>query len=121
MSNTFEIAVALDPTAVREATHRQLEGHKFRLVWTDEWHAVAERGSTAGAFFGGVMTPHYKLDVQLMTGPDGSTIVRLSRDARTFTGSLTARMRVDKEIQHVSEELVAGFGSMGVLKGSRAA
>jgi hypothetical protein len=113
----FDVIVTGDPAHVRAAAFQALEARKFRFTWLSEWSAIAERGNAVGNALAGALAPYYSIDVAIMAGHPGQTIVRFSQSNSGWAGGLVGVSKVKKNFEALRTELVGAFQQQGTLVG----
>lgn len=116
---SVDLAVRVPPDEARAAAVGELSRLGFCTNFTDPWHGVAERGSKGMNVAFGAMSQYFRIDVHLLTGPNGETVIRLLR-AKTgyFTGGgLVGRSRTATTFRQVVYDLEQGFQQRGLLLG----
>ena len=118
-AESVDLAVRVPPDEAREAAVAELTRLGFTVAFTDAWHGVAERGSKGMNVAFGAMAQYFRIDVHLLVGPGGETLIRLIR-AKTgyFTGGgLVGKSRTATTFRQVVYDLEQGFRQRGLLLG----
>jgi hypothetical protein len=114
----FDVYIHGDPSQVRTVAVQALEGRGFRFTWTDDWHALAEKGSKVGNALGGALAQYYAIEVQVMAGPQpGQSIVRFTQGNTGWMGGAIGASRVKKAYGTLRDEFVGWFHQQGLLAG----
>jgi hypothetical protein len=118
----FELLLSGDPTRAKATVEQALEQRRFRLTWTDEWTATAERGNKVANALLGAFAQYFKVHVAVRAAPEaGRSIVRIDRGSRGYMGGAIGASRTNKNLQTLFDELQATFGAAGVLEGALSA
>lgn len=110
-----DLTLRVTPQQARDAVARELTARGFRLHFTDDWNAVAEKGTKAGNVVLGGWAQYFRFTVQILSGAEGTTIVRLLRDPVGYWGGVMGRARVSGTFKTVVNDLVTAFHSQGLL------
>jgi hypothetical protein len=114
---SFDVIIAGDATHVRTAAVQALEARKFRFTWHDEWHALAERGSKVGNALGGGFAQYFAIEVAVMVGQAGQTIVRFTQGNTGWMGGALGASKVKKNYNSLRDEFAGWFHQQGLLVG----
>jgi hypothetical protein len=106
-----------DPQRAKATTQQALEARKFSLAWSDDWTAIAERGSKVANALAGAFAQYFKVGVAIRSGTDGNSIVRLDKLNTGWMGGAVGAARTTKNLALLRDELAATFQSAGVLVG----
>ena len=113
----IDFLVVGDPATARATAIRALEERKFQLSWSDEWSAIAERGSRAANVLVGALAQYFKVGVRLMSTAPGETVVRIERLTSGWTGGAIGASRTKRNMASLRTELESIFQTAGVLRG----
>jgi hypothetical protein len=106
-----------DPGMARATAEQALASRKFRVTWSDEWSAVAERGSKTANLLVGALAQYFKVGVRLMAAEPGETTVRIERLTTGWRGGAIGASRTKSNFTSLRTELEATFSAAGVLRG----
>lgn len=112
-----DLTVSTDPSSARQAVGGYLEQDGFRLEWRSEWAATAERGSATKQVFLGAFAEYFKFGFSVFSAPDGSTVVRLEKQATGWMGGAIGASRAKKRFDEMRNTLSAFFSQHGQLVG----
>lgn len=115
--DAVSLTVNVDPGTARDTATGVLAALKFRLTWTDEWHAIAEKNSRKKAVWLGGFAPHVKVRVRVFAGGDGSTIVRMDPESLGVIGGVAGIVRTQRAYTNLVEKTTAAFTERGALAG----
>jgi hypothetical protein len=108
-----------DATRARATVAAALEARKFGVTWTDDWHAVAERGSKVANALAGAAAQYMKVLVSLEQGEDpGHTVIRVQKGSSGAMGGVIGVSRTTKNLLTLRDQLSETFQSAGVLVGT---
>lgn len=111
-----EFTLIGDPARARATVAEALTARKFKLAWSDDWTATAERGSKVANALLGAFAQYFKVDVKIRSAPTaGQSIVRVERGSRGFMGGAIGVSRTNKNMRTLHDELHATFQTAGVL------
>jgi len=112
-----DFIVTGDPAIAKATAEQALTSRKFRITWSDDWTATAERGSKVGTFLVGTFAQYFKIGVQLMALQPGETVIRLESQSSGMAGGAIGVARTRNNFASLRTELEATFGTAGVLRG----
>ena len=104
-----------DPAHARVTVQQALEARTFRLVWADDWTAVAERGNKVANAFAGAAAQYFKVGVAIRSTDGGNSILRVERQPSGWAGGAIGASRTTKNLDQLTQELEAAFGGAGAL------
>ncbi len=110
-----------DPSRAKATVAQALEARKFKLKWSGEWDATAERGNKVANVLLGALAQYFKVDVNVRSAPDGSSIVRVQKSSSGWMGGAIGAMRTKKNFESLHAELDSTFRAAGVLVGEQGA
>lgn len=110
-----DIAIKGDAAAAREAASNALASRKFRLTWSDEWTATAERGNKIANVAFGALAQYFKVGLRIMSGEAGETVVRFERQSKGYMGGAVGAMRTRKNMERLRDELREAFTQQEIL------
>jgi anti-sigma-K factor RskA len=115
-TKSVSFTVMGDAVRARATAEQALEAKRFRITWSDEWNAVAERGSKVANALAGAAAQYMKLLVSLQRGdtPD-HTVIRLEKGSSGAMGGAIGVSRTRKNLLTLRDELAATFQAAGVL------
>lgn len=106
-----------DSSRAKATVSEALAARKFKVDWSDEWTATAERGNKALNVLLGAMAQYFKVGVAVMTAPEGHSIIRIERSSSGWLGGAIGARRTNKNFEALKAELEGVFSQAGVLKG----
>jgi hypothetical protein len=113
----FDFLVIGDPVRARATIEEALVARKFKVKWSDDWTATAERGSKVANALAGALAQYFKVGVHLMSDQPGETTVRIERQSSGWLGGAIGASRTTKNLKALRTELETTFSSAGVLRG----
>lgn len=113
--NTVDFIVAGDATRAKLTVVQALESRKFKLTWTTEWDAVAERGNKVANALAGALAQYFKVEVLVRSAPDGDGVIRIVKSSKGYMGGAIGASRTSKNFDSLAGELEASFRAAGVL------
>jgi hypothetical protein len=113
----IDFLVVGDPTRARATIEEALVARKFKVAWSDDWNAVAERGSKVANAIAGAFAQYFKVGVHLMGAEPGETTVRIERQSSGLMGGALGAARTTKNLNALRTELETTFSGAGVLRG----
>jgi hypothetical protein len=113
----FDVIINGDPAHVRDMAVQALQARKFRFTWHNEWSALAERGSKVGNALGGAMAQYFAIELAVMTGQPGQSIVRFTQGNTGWIGGAIGASRVKKNYATLRDEFAGFFHAQGTLVG----
>lgn len=113
---TINFVVAGDVERAKATAVGALQQRGFRLSWSDQWTATAEKGSKAKtALLGGFSQYiNLKLEVRSTQAPEQS-VIRLTQGSKGFMGGALGVAKTNKARNQLREELSTTFQRAGVL------
>jgi hypothetical protein len=115
----IDFLVVGDPAIARATIEAELVARKFKVAWSDDWTAVAERGSKVANALAGALAQYFKVGVRLMSEQPGETTVRIERQSSGWMGGAIGAARTNKNLAALRTDLEATFSAAGVLRGVR--
>jgi hypothetical protein len=113
----FDFLVVGDPVKARATIEEALVARKFKVKWSDDWTATAERGSKLANAIAGAFAQYFKVGVRLMSAEPGETTVRIERQSSGLMGGAIGASRTTKNMTALRTELESTFSGAGVLRG----
>jgi hypothetical protein len=113
----FDFLVVGDPVRARATIEEALVARKFKVAWSDDWNAVAERGSKVANALAGAFAQYFKVGVHLMSAEPGETTVRIERQSSGMMGGAIGASRTTKNLTALRTDLETTFSAAGVLRG----
>jgi hypothetical protein len=105
-----------DATRARATVAGALEARKFRVNWSDDWNAVAERGNKVANALAGAAAQYMKVLVSLQQGDDpGHTVIRVEKGSSGAMGGAIGVSRTTKNLLTLRDQLTETFQAAGVL------
>jgi hypothetical protein len=115
---SVNLTVVGDAARARATVAQALEARKFQVQWSDDWNAVAERGSKVANAIAGAFAQYMKVLISLHQGEDpGHTIIRINRGNSGAMGGAIGVARTRKNMVTLRDELASTFQAAGVLVG----
>lgn len=115
--NAVEFFVTGDANRAKATVAQALESRKFRLTWSSEWDAVAERGSKVANVLAGAFAQYFKFGLIVRSGPEGQGVIRLDKSSKGYMGGAVGAHRTTKSFDALAADLEATFMAAGVLVG----
>ncbi|GAC1417476.1 MAG: hypothetical protein NVSMB57_12410 [Actinomycetota bacterium] len=112
-----DLTVTGEPSAARDAAVAALQSFKFRIKWTDEWNATAERGNKILNAVAGAIAQYFKVGLRIFTASNGQTVVQLLRESRGAMGGAIGMRRTTKNMERLRDDLAKNFTEKGILMG----
>ena len=117
----FDLQLSGDPARARATAQQALESRKFKLTWSDDWTATAERGNKVANVLAGALAQYFKVEIAVRSVPESdASVVRISRGSRGFMGGAIGVARTNKNMATLFAELQATFSAAGVLQSAEA-
>jgi hypothetical protein len=113
----IDFTVTGDPVRAAATADQALVARKFRVTWQDQWTATAERGSKVANVIAGAAAQYFKVGVRIMSGDQGTTIIRIERQSSGWLGGAIGAARTTKNLERLRAELESTFSEAGVLHG----
>ena len=113
--NAVDFIVAGDANRAKLTVVQALESRKFKLTWSSEWDAVAERGNKVANVLAGALAQYFKVGVLVRTAPDGNGVIRIEKSSKGYMGGVVGASRTSKNFDALAGELEASFRAAGVL------
>jgi hypothetical protein len=115
VAKAVEFVLDGDPAHAKEAAVQALEGRKFRCNWSDDWTAVAERGSKKANMIAGAAAQYFKVGLSVRSADTGHSIVRLEKQSTGLMGGAIGAARTSNNMKKLRDELTETFTQVGVL------
>jgi hypothetical protein len=112
---TINFIIIGEPAAAREVATSVLTSRSFRINWTSEFSATAERGSKVGNALAGALAQYYKVGVSVTAGAPGQTVLRVQQLSSGAMGSVVGVIRTKAAFGALRKELEAALTGAGVL------
>ena len=114
----FNLTVVGDPARAKATAEHALVERRFKVTWSDDWNAVAERGNKLANAVAGAMAQYMKVMVSLHGGPEsGQTVIRLEKASSGAMGGAIGVSRTTKNFTTLQHQLAETFKDAGVLVG----
>ncbi len=113
----IDFLVTGDPARARATAEKALIDRKFKVAWTDDWSATAERGNKALNVVAGALAQYFKVGVRLFAAGPEETTVRVEQLSSGWMGGGIGAIRTRKNMEALRGELEAIFSAAGVLRG----
>lgn len=113
--NAVEFTVAGDAGRAKATVIEALESRKFKLTWSSECDAVAERGNKVANALVGALAQYFKVGLVVRTGPDDNGIIRLEKSSKGYMGGAVGAHRTTKNFDALAADLEGTFRAAGVL------
>ncbi|MDR0198787.1 MAG: hypothetical protein LBI08_03490 [Methanomassiliicoccaceae archaeon] len=114
----YDFLVSGDPAVARDIVYGVLNDQGFTLIKTDEWSAVAERGSSGKSIilgaFAGKKGRHVKLQIKCQSNSEGLAIA-LVQGTSGLSGGLIGKGQADSIYTGIYEAITAAFQDADVL------
>ncbi len=117
-SAIFSVTVLGDSARAKATAEQALVDRRFKVSWTDDWSAIAERGSKVANALAGAMAQYMKVMVSLHAGSEpGHTVIRLQKGSSGAMGGAIGVSRTTKNLSALRDQLAETFRAAGVLVG----
>jgi hypothetical protein len=114
----FSLTVIGDSARAKATAEQALLDRKFKVNWTDDWTAIAERGNKVANALAGAMAQYMKVMVSLHSGNEpGHTVIRLQKGSSGAMGGAIGVSRTTKNLSTLRDQLAETFQAAGVLVG----
>ncbi len=114
----FSLTVVGDSARAKATAEQALVDRQFRVNWTDDWSAIAERGNKVANALAGAMAQYMKVMVSLHTGGEpGHIVIRLQKGSSGAMGGAIGVSRTTKNLSALRDQLAETFQAAGVLVG----
>lgn len=113
--DVVEFIVSGDAARAKATVVEALQQRRFRLKWSGEWDAVAERGNKVLNVLFGAFAQYFKVDVQIRTAPDGNGLIHIDKGSKGYMGGAVGAHRTSKNFDGLAADLQATFANAGVL------
>jgi hypothetical protein len=114
---TVEFIVTGDPAAARTVVVNALEARRFRLGWSDEWQATAQRGQMWLNVLVGAFAQYFKVELKVSSAEQGRSVIRLEKSSSGIMGGAVGVSRANKNLAALRDELSQVFTEQGILVG----
>jgi hypothetical protein len=106
----FEAMVLGDPTGLRDTATSVLGDEGFAIRWRDEWTADAKKGSVPGHSVLGWMAQRFHIDVQIVSGDPGHSLLRVRLRSLGFAfGGVVGLRRSQRMLLNVQSQMIQAF------------
>ncbi len=113
--DAIEFYVTGDAQRAKATVVDALQARKFRLTWSGEWDALAERGSKTKNMLFGAFAQYFKVDVFVRSAPDGTGVIRITKSSKGWMGGAAGLIRTNRNFDALAADLQATFQAAGVL------
>ena len=114
----FHLTVVGEPARAKATAEQALVDRRFKVSWSDDWNAVAERGNKVTNAVAGAMAQYMKVTVSLHRGAEpGQTVIRLEKASSGAMGGVIGVSRTTKNLTTLQSQLAETFQAAGVLVG----
>jgi hypothetical protein len=113
--NAVEFVVTGDANRAKATVIEALESRKFRLTWSSDWDAFAERGNKVANVLAGAFAQYFKFGLTVRSGFEGHSVIRLDKSAKGYMGGAVGAHRTTKNFDALAADLHATFQAAGVL------
>lgn len=113
--DAIEYTVTGDAQRAKATVVEALQSRKFRLTWSGEWDALAERGNKVLNVLFGAFAQYFKIDVLVRSAPDGAGVIRITKSSKGWMGGAIGAHRTKKNFETLAADLQATFQAAGVL------
>jgi len=113
---SIDFTVTGDVERAKATAVDALQGKGFRITWSDQWTATAEKGNkVANAIIGG-FAQYIKMGLEVRSTPTpDQSLIRLVPASKGYMGGALGVMKTKKNSARLREELSAVFQHAGVL------
>lgn len=115
--NAVEFFVTGDANRAKATVIDALVARKFRLTWSTEWDAVAERGNKIANVLAGALAQYFKFGLIVRSGAEGQGVIRIDKSSKGYMGGAIGAHRTTKNFDALAADLEATFTAAGVLVG----
>ncbi len=113
--NAAEFVVLGDAARAKATVADALQSRKFRITWTSEWDAVAERGNKVANALLGAFAQYFKVELTVRSAPDGNGVIRIDKSSKGYMGGAAGAYRTTKNFDGLAADLQGTFQAAGVL------
>ena len=113
--SAVEFFVTGDANRAKATVIEALESRKFRLTWSSDWDAVAERGNKVANVLAGAFAQYFKFTLMVRSGAEEQSVIRLDKAAKGYMGGAVGAHRTTKNFDALAADLEATFLAAGVL------
>ena len=113
--DAIEFVVAGDANRAKATVIEALETRKFKLTWSTDWDAIAERGNKIANALAGAFAQYFKVGLIVRTGPGGQGVIRHDKSSKGYMGGAVGAHRTTKNFDALAADLEATFRAAGVL------
>ncbi|HNJ98001.1 MAG TPA: hypothetical protein PLV13_07740 [Ilumatobacteraceae bacterium] len=117
--NAVEYDLTGDPQRAKATAIQALESRKFKITWSGDWDAVAQRGNVAANLLFGAFAQYFKVGVTVRSGAQGVSVVRIDKSSSGWTGGWLGASRTKRNFESLHAELESTFRTAGVLSAVR--
>jgi hypothetical protein len=116
--SSIDFVVTGDVARAKATAVDALQAKGFRLTWTDEWTATAEKGNKAVNLVLGGFAQYIKMGLEVRsTGTPDQSLIRLVQSSKGYMGGALGVAKTNKNRARLRDELGAVFNQAGVLVG----
>jgi hypothetical protein len=113
---SIDFTVTGDVERAKATAVDALQGKGFRLSWSDEWTATAEKGNKVANLVIGGFAQYIKMGLEVRSAPTaGQALIRLIPASKGYMGGALGVMKTRKTSAKLREELTVVFNEAGVL------
>ena len=112
---SIEFSVSGDASKAKATVTDALVSRKFRLKWSTDWEAIAERGNKVANMLAGALAQYFKVNVNVRSGSEGNSVIRLDKTSKGYMGGALGAHRTTKNFDALAADLEATFQAAGVL------
>ncbi|HTY47517.1 MAG TPA: hypothetical protein VMB46_07620 [Methanomassiliicoccales archaeon] len=102
---------------VRQAVLKAFEYNQFKVQWQTETSGVASKGSKGKNLALGALAQYYEIGFQIITTPDASLALRLTKTNSGWAGGALGAHKVKKQYEDLTNGLSSYFQAQGIFKG----
>ena len=117
--NAVEFDLTGDPQRAKATAIQALESRRFKLTWSNDWDAVAERGNVVANVLFGALAQYFKLGLSVRSGAPGVSIIRIDKSSSGWMGGWMGARRTKSNFESLHADLEASFRAAGVLAAVR--
>jgi len=115
-TRAFDLTIVGDPSRANVTVEKALVDRGFRVIWTDDWNAVAVRGNKMINVLAGALSHFMKVTISLHAGDGpGQTIIHLQKGSSGALGGFPGVARTTKDLYNLRDQLSGIFQEAGVL------
>lgn len=110
-----EYVLTGDPARAKQTSIDALAQRNFRITWSDDWTAVAEKGNKIANALLGAFAQYFKVGVAIRSLDETNSILRIETLSKGYMGGIVGASRTRKNFAQLRDELAAIFAGAGVL------